>query len=144
VKIVTGAKASQFKSMRFGNCCKFSCTSGSVCPRAYGERARPKGPRDQDGRRVKNVLNLVSVPSSEHSFTRLHPPEENRSKHCEYKRTFREISIIETGMPVRYTDAAIGTRNSPSKLFTGLLLHYIKSDAVYSVSTREMLSNDSQ
>ena len=34
VKIVTGAKASQFKSMRFRNYCKFSCTSGSVCPRA--------------------------------------------------------------------------------------------------------------
>jgi hypothetical protein len=34
VKIATGAKASQFKSMRFRKYCKFSCTSCSVCPRA--------------------------------------------------------------------------------------------------------------
>jgi hypothetical protein len=46
--IVTGAKASQFKSMRYRNCCKFSCTSGSVCPRAWGGRARPRDPGDED------------------------------------------------------------------------------------------------
>ena len=41
MKIVTGAKASQLKSMRFRNYCKFSCTSGSVWPRE--ERERPWG-----------------------------------------------------------------------------------------------------
>ena len=34
--------------MRFRNCCKFSCTSGSVCPRDWGERAWPRGPGDED------------------------------------------------------------------------------------------------
>jgi hypothetical protein len=34
MKIVTVAEASQFKSMRFRNYCKFSCTSGSAYPRA--------------------------------------------------------------------------------------------------------------
>ena len=48
MKIVTGAEASQFKSMRFRNYCKFSCTSGSVCPRAKGGRARLRGPGDED------------------------------------------------------------------------------------------------
>jgi hypothetical protein len=49
VKIVTGAEVSQFKNMRFRNYCKFSCTSGSACPRAYGGRSRPRGPGDEDG-----------------------------------------------------------------------------------------------
>jgi hypothetical protein len=48
VKIVTGAKASQFKSMCFRNYCKFSCTSGSVYPRAYEGRAQPWDPGNED------------------------------------------------------------------------------------------------
>jgi hypothetical protein len=39
-KIVTGAKASKFKSMRFRNYCKFSC--------AYNGRARLRGPGNKD------------------------------------------------------------------------------------------------
>ena len=39
MKIVTGAEAFQFKSTRFRNSCKFSCTSGSMYPRGYGSRA---------------------------------------------------------------------------------------------------------
>jgi hypothetical protein len=35
VKVVTGAKEFLFKSMRFRNCCKCFCTSGSVYPWAY-------------------------------------------------------------------------------------------------------------
>ena len=47
MKIVTGAEASQFKSMRFRNYCKFSCTSGSVYP--YEGRVRPLGSGNEDG-----------------------------------------------------------------------------------------------
>ena len=49
VKIVTGAEASQFKSMRFRNYGKFSCTSGSVYPRAYKGRAWPWSHGNEDG-----------------------------------------------------------------------------------------------
>ena len=50
MKIVTGAKVSEFKRMRFRNYCKFSCTSGSVCPGgggAGGGRAWPRGSGDE-------------------------------------------------------------------------------------------------
>ena len=52
VEIVTGAEASQFKSMRFRNYCRLSCTSSSECPRAKGGRARPRGP-GEDRTRMK-------------------------------------------------------------------------------------------
>jgi hypothetical protein len=51
---VTGAKESKFKSMRFRNYRKFSCTSGSMYLRAYEGRARPRGPGNEDG--VKQAL----------------------------------------------------------------------------------------
>ena len=38
MKIVTGAKACQFKNMCFRNYCKFSCTSSFVCPERPWER----------------------------------------------------------------------------------------------------------
>ena len=49
LNIVTGAKESKFKSMRFRNYCKFFCTSGSVYLRAHEGRARPWGPGNDDG-----------------------------------------------------------------------------------------------
>ena len=33
----------------YGNYCMFSCTSGSVYPTAYEDRARPRGPGNEDG-----------------------------------------------------------------------------------------------
>ena len=49
MKIVTGAEASQFKSMLFRNYCKFSCPSGSVYLMAYEGRVRPRDPGNEDG-----------------------------------------------------------------------------------------------
>ena len=65
LKIVTGAEASQFKSMRFRNYCKFSYTSGSVCPRAYEGRVRPRGPGNED---EILVVCITSSPGNEDSL----------------------------------------------------------------------------
>ena len=60
MKIVTGAKASQLK---------FSCTTGSVYPRAYEDRERPG---NEDGYEV--VLNPTTTTSSQAiSVNSLHP-----------------------------------------------------------------------
>ena len=62
MKIVTGAKATQFKSMRFRNYCKFSCTSGSVHPKTHEGRARPRVPGNGDVYRYKiQVLSLLGL-----------------------------------------------------------------------------------
>ena len=47
--------------MPFRNYCKFSCTSGSACPRAYGGRSRPRGPGDEDELSLKMICFGVTV-----------------------------------------------------------------------------------